>query len=1177
MALSPGTRLGSYEILAPLGAGGMGEVYRARDSRLGREAAIKVLPEEMARDAERLARFEREARALAALNHPGIVTIYAVEQSGETLYLAMELVEGKSLDKAMEAGGLSLARFFEIAVPLAEALSAAHERGIVHRDLKPANVMITREGRVKVLDFGLARLDAASSDPNVTGVPTASRVELTGEGQIFGTVAYMSPEQARGGKVDARSDVFSLGIVLYQMLAGARPFHGESAMDLLTSILRDRPASITDLRSDVPPHLARILRRCLEKEPRDRYQTSRDVFNELRDLQAETSEPPTVRLTPPPSDSGSVRAEEGFWIAVLPFQSRGADPAVEALAEGLTEDIVTGLSRFSYLRVIARSSTAQLAGQALDVRAAGKTLGARYVIEGSIRQAGTKLRLAVQLLDAVTGAHLWAENYERSFSPESLFELQDDVVPRIVSTIADMHGVLTRSMSEALRSRPPEQLTPYEAVLRSFGYSERASAEELAAARFALELAVRKAPAYADAWAMLALMCVQDYAQSFHLQADSLATGLAAAQRAVEAAPANHLAQSSLAQALYFHRETQGFRNAAERAVALNPMDGDCIAFIGELLTYSGDRERGLALTERAKQLNPHHPGWYWFADFYDAYGRGDDPGALGFALKVNLPGNWFAQAVVAAVLGQLGQRDAAGKAVKDLLRLRPAFAATARADIEKWWPPEQVERLIEGWRKAGLDVAAPSGADPEAKPVAVVAIAVLPFEDMSPGKDQDYLCEGMAEEIMNALVRIPGIRVASRTSTFRAGRERKDLHEIARALSVSHVLEGSVRAAGSQLRVTARLTDAETGYQIWSERYDRDASDVFALQDDIAAGVVEAVEARLAPGERAVRARTQVGNLEAYRYYLKGRHLRYSKNDLAGALKAYEEAVRLDPTHAPSWVALAEARILASFYGLVPAAEAYALAKKPLATVAAKQEKAAEALYVEALLAFGERDWPASERALRRAIALAPDDPPARCWGGILFTLLGRAAEAAPHFQRAREADPLSPYPYAMSALGLLLEGRADEAVAFYDQALAFEPESTLALWGAGLARIALGRVDDGVAMLERALTPSHRGGFIHGALGWALAKAGRVGEARQVLSELQARPPSVPAVVSEAWLLSELCETDAAFRLLDRAETERQPALAFVGLPGFDSLRSDSRFEALLARMRLPITKDR
>jgi TolB-like protein/tetratricopeptide (TPR) repeat protein len=392
-------------------------------------------------------------------------------------------------------------------------------------------------------------------------------------------------------------------------------------------------------------------------------------------------------------------------LAVLPFKHSGTNADLTALAEGLSEEIVTGLSRFSYLRVIARGSTSRYSSQAADLRTVGKELGARYVMEGSLRQAGPKLRLAVQLVDAVSGAHLWAENYERIFSPEAVFELQDDLVPRIVSTIADAHGVLPRSMSEVLRGRDPEELSPYEAVLRSFGYSERATAEELAAARSGLESAVRKAPAYADAWAMLALLCVQDYAQGFELQADSLTSGLTAAQRAVEAAPTNHLAFGVLAQVLFFQKEFQGFRNAAERAVALNSMDGDSIAFLGELLTYARDWERGLALAGRAKQLNPHHPGWYWYADFYNAYRQGDYRGALSFGLKVNLPGHWFMHAAIAAACGQLGEGAAAGKALQDLLRVRPDFAATVRKDIDKWWEPEYVERLIDGWRKAGLEI----------------------------------------------------------------------------------------------------------------------------------------------------------------------------------------------------------------------------------------------------------------------------------------------------------------------------------------------------------------------------------------------------------------------------------------------------------------------------------------
>jgi TolB-like protein len=406
------------------------------------------------------------------------------------------------------------------------------------------------------------------------------------------------------------------------------------------------------------------------------------------------------------TDSRQVRADEGFWVAVLPFKYSGRNADLTALAEGLTEEIVTGLSRFSYLKVISRSSTLRYANESTEIRSAGKQLGARYVMEGSIRQAGTKLRLAVQLVDAVSGAHLWAENYECNFSPEAVFELQDELVPRIVSTVADMNGVLPRSMSETVRSRTPEELSPYEAVLRSFGYFERVTAKELAAARSGLEFAVRKAPAYADAWAMLALLCIQDYAQGFNLQPDSLTSGATAARCAVEATPSNHLAYFSLAQALFFQKEFQSFRNAADRAVALNPMDGNSIAFLGELLTYAGDWERGMALAERAKQLNPHHPGWYWYADFYNAYRQGDYRGALNFVLKANLPGHWGTQAAMAATYAQLGERDAAGKALQALLKLRPDFADTIRKDVEKWWEPEYGKHFIDGLRKAGLEIA---------------------------------------------------------------------------------------------------------------------------------------------------------------------------------------------------------------------------------------------------------------------------------------------------------------------------------------------------------------------------------------------------------------------------------------------------------------------------------------
>ncbi|MGH9443534.1 MAG: tetratricopeptide repeat protein [Thermoanaerobaculia bacterium] len=873
--------------------------------------------------------------------------------------------------------------------------------------------------------------------------------------------------------------------------------------------------------------------------------------------------PPKAGRAQPGIDSGQIRADEGFWVAVLPFKHGGGSAEVSALAEGITEEIVTGLSRFSYLKVVARSSTARDPTDAVDVRSAGKELGARYVMEGSLRQAGSKLRLAVQLVDTTTGAHLWAENYERTFAPDAVFDLQDELVPRIVATVADINGVLARSMAEAVRSRAPEELSPYEAVLRSFGYFSRVTAEELAAAQASLELAVRKSPGYADAWAMLALLCVQDYGQGFDLKPDALTTGLAAAQKAVECAPSNSLAHFSLAQAFFFQKQAESFRNSAERAVALNPMDGNAIALLGELFGDIGDRDRGLELSARAKQLNPNHPGWYWYADYFDAYRRSQYRDALGFVLKANLPGHWGFQAAIAAACGKLGEQEPAARALKELHKIRPDFAVRARADMEKWFDPEYIESMIDGWRKAGLDI--------ERSHPAPVAIAVLPFSDMSPAKDQEYLCEGMAEEIMNALVRVPGIRVASRTSAFRARHEGKSLPEIARLLSVNQILEGSVRSSGSRLRVTAQLTDVATGFQLWSERFDRDASDIFAMQDEIAAGVVAAVQARLAPGTHVVPTRPQPANLEAYRCYLRGRHFR-GKEHLDRALEAFEEAVRLDPGYAASWTSLAEATVLASVFGLIPARRACETARTAVATANRLQGESADGLHVEGFVAWIERRWVEMETAWRRAIELQPGHVLALASLGIVLCTRQRLDEALPILERARQADPLSSLPYALTGGGLLGCGRPREALRYLEDALSFAKDDATALDNAGIAKVALGRIEEGIATLEHGAEVTHRGAHFLGTLGWALAVAGRKDEARAILEELRARPKSSPTVASEAWLLGALGEVDAAFEVVARAEDEHVAYVYFTGLPGFDPIRGDPRFAALEKRLGLP-----
>lgn len=417
-----GTTLSHYRVLELLGRGGMGEVYAAEDLKLRRRVALKVLPVEMAENAERRRRFEREAQAIAALNHPGIVTIYSVEHDAGRSFLTMELVEGRTLEQAVPAGGLPLPEFLRIAIQLADAMNAAHDRGILHRDVKPGNVMLTKDGRIKVLDFGLAKLaDAAPAAAlNVQGPLTTS------SGQIVGTLSYMAPEQAEGRTIDHRADIFGLGVLLYELAAGIRPFGGESNVALLTALLRDTPRPINEMRTDLPPALAPIIQRCLEKDPSARYQSAGDLQAALETLQVSIT--PALRRPLPtwalPAAAAVIAFLTGLlvWVALRqPVESLAATPAAAKAVE--TQVLITGrqvalldftnrtgdpaLNAFG--RMVSESMAAALASEGIPVVGAteasaadGLTIAGVYTVEGD------DLRFDARLIAASRGTVLRA-------------------------------------------------------------------------------------------------------------------------------------------------------------------------------------------------------------------------------------------------------------------------------------------------------------------------------------------------------------------------------------------------------------------------------------------------------------------------------------------------------------------------------------------------------------------------------------------------------------------------------------------------------------------------------------------------------------------------------------------------------------------------------------------------
>ncbi|MFI5166062.1 MAG: protein kinase [Thermoanaerobaculales bacterium] len=676
-----GKTLGGYRVVRLLGAGGMGEVYEAVDLRLGRHVALKVLPGRMAADPERLQRFTRETRALAALNHPGIVTIYSVDEAEGEHFFTMELVQGKTLAECIPAGGLELGALLDLAVLLADALGAAHECGIVHRDLKPSNVMVTGAGRVKVLDFGVAKLRPGTAAPGGDLAPTETP---TADGMLLGTMAYMSPEQFTGKPVDARSDLFSLGVVLYEMACGRLPFSGPNIADLMAQVLNQTPASLRSYNPRLPATLERLIFRCVEKDPAHRPASAAEVRAELEALRHATTVGESVA-------NGAAMVTP--TVAVLPFADMSAGHDQAYFCDGIAEELINALAHLEGLRVTSRTSSFSFKDKLEDVREIGRRLGVSAVLEGSVRRAGDRLRITVQLVNVADGYHLWSERFDRN--ADNIFAIQDEISLGVVEKLR-VNLVGGEQVTLPRRHVPSQEA--YHLFLKARYFLNRRQPGGLQRAIEHFEKAIAADPSYAlphvgiaETFAVLGLWGYLPPREAF-------GRARAAAERALELDASLAEAHATLASILYLHywEWTEGERHfklaqqlpradwtglfgfgvfhlAAGRTreaieVGRHLVEAEPLSSIAHTQAAAfhigvGEISTGALLLEKALELDPNMPmALSWMGFCRGVQGRNDEAANLMHAATAR--GLTSGPAFLPELLVRAGKQDAAREAV---------------------------------------------------------------------------------------------------------------------------------------------------------------------------------------------------------------------------------------------------------------------------------------------------------------------------------------------------------------------------------------------------------------------------------------------------------------------------------------------------------------------------------
>jgi serine/threonine protein kinase/Tfp pilus assembly protein PilF len=612
-------RIGRYEICSQLGAGGMGEVYLANDTKLDRKVALKILPSEVVEEksGDRVRRFVQEAKAASALNHPNILTIYEIDEIDSEQFIATEFIDGETLRERIRTAPFKPIDAIDVGIQVASALCATHSVGIIHRDIKPDNIMVRRDGIVKVLDFGLAKLTRERQTTETDSLAPTQNFINTGFGVVLGTAHYMSPEQARGLEIDHRSDIWSLGCVLYEMISGRQPFQGLTTIDVMSGILDREPESLLTHLSDGPRELDRIVSRTLRKDREERYQNVQDLLIDLKDLKREVETQSQRVFASRTSFETSIESVPQKSIAVLYFENMNSEKESDYFCAGMTEDIITDLSKIKDLKVVSRTDVLPFRKKEVNTRQVGEALRVNYILEGSVRTAGNRIRITAQLISVRDGYHLWAERFDRLV--EDIFDLQNEVSQKIVEALKIS---LTDSERQLLARKPTDDLKAYDFYMRGreFLYLKGRRNTEQAIQMFENATAIDSA--FASAYAGLAEAYSSMY-EYYDCNSSWLSKAIEVNQQALALEPMSLEAKFGIAMVYFNQRRFAESKRSLEEILKENSDFYPAHLRLGMISELSNDLDGAFKYYRRAAELKPYdEDAWLFLAGIYRKLGK---------------------------------------------------------------------------------------------------------------------------------------------------------------------------------------------------------------------------------------------------------------------------------------------------------------------------------------------------------------------------------------------------------------------------------------------------------------------------------------------------------------------------------------------------------------------------